>query len=711
MTPSRALGRAAAAFAFLFAGQAFADDGSDAGGPALFASAYFTQYNPVTAADMVARVPGFELRDGEERRGFGGSAGNLLINGERPSSKAAASELLKRIPASDVIRIELMSGSSAGSEIRGQGQIVNVVLKPSDSRSRASTTLVAGVRHIQYSNRIGWTVQASRSQALSPRAELNMDVQFPNILGRVVNRETLADAASVETGARYQAAQSQNIGAQASANLRWRPTSADAVNFNIQVVPTLNTTDIVLYDAAASGGLRSLLVGRSDYFANYTSEAGADWEHRLSPATSVKLVTLISQSHVAQKDRFDIFPVNQVPSTRRQNRSALSGERIARLKVKWAPGSGHVLEFGAEGAFNFRDTELEVTSQAQGAAPVRLPVAVANARVEEKRAEAFVSDAWQVSPQLSLEAGLNIEASRISQTGDQAKTRSFKYVKPRVSLTYGLGSRQTLRFSLLRDVAQLDFAEFSTGVDFVNASTIQGNPDLVPESAWKSRLEWDMRLDRRVALTLAGFFDRVDDVHDLVDIGGFDAFGNIGRGSRQGVEVRGSTPLDRLGLANTELRVAGLVQRTRVTDPVTGEKRAFSIPLERQGTAGGAPVLNAGSKAWAYHVSLRQNLPDLQAAWGANLVQWASRTEYRRAETLHYERQLPRLDLFVETTRIRPVTVRLYVNNLLVASETRTRTFYQGSRREGVVDRLERREALGGPEGSRAFGLLVSGRF
>ena len=106
-----------------------------------FAAGFFTQYNPTTAADMVARVPGFDLQDGAERRGFAASSGNLLINGERPSSKAVPSEILKRIPAGAVVRIELLSGSDAGSDIRGQSQIVKVVVDPSSAQMLTGATL------------------------------------------------------------------------------------------------------------------------------------------------------------------------------------------------------------------------------------------------------------------------------------------------------------------------------------------------------------------------------------------------------------------------------------------------------------------------------------------------------------------------------------------------------------------------------------------
>ncbi|HOY78443.1 MAG TPA: Plug domain-containing protein, partial [Hyphomonadaceae bacterium] len=94
-----------------------------------FDAAFFKQYNPITAADIVSRVPGFVIADGEVVRGFAASAGNVLVNGERPSSKVLLSEQLKRITADSVLKVELISGSSSNVDVRGQTQLVNVVLK------------------------------------------------------------------------------------------------------------------------------------------------------------------------------------------------------------------------------------------------------------------------------------------------------------------------------------------------------------------------------------------------------------------------------------------------------------------------------------------------------------------------------------------------------------------------------------------------------
>lgn len=40
---------------------------------------FFVTYAPVTALDMVKRIPGFSINEGEDRRGFGENAGNVLM--------------------------------------------------------------------------------------------------------------------------------------------------------------------------------------------------------------------------------------------------------------------------------------------------------------------------------------------------------------------------------------------------------------------------------------------------------------------------------------------------------------------------------------------------------------------------------------------------------------------------------------------------------
>src|SRR5687767_9264891 len=68
-------------------------------------AAFFGQFAPSTALDIVRRIPGFSLELGNsDTRGFAGAAGNVVINGARPSSKAESLEsTLAKIPASSVV--------------------------------------------------------------------------------------------------------------------------------------------------------------------------------------------------------------------------------------------------------------------------------------------------------------------------------------------------------------------------------------------------------------------------------------------------------------------------------------------------------------------------------------------------------------------------------------------------------------------------------
>ena len=97
---------------------------------AVFTAADFSQYAPLNARDMVERIPGFRLsdsRDQDESRGLGQATENVLINGQRVSSKSAsAADVLSRIPADTVELIEVLDG--AALDIPGlSGLVVNVV--------------------------------------------------------------------------------------------------------------------------------------------------------------------------------------------------------------------------------------------------------------------------------------------------------------------------------------------------------------------------------------------------------------------------------------------------------------------------------------------------------------------------------------------------------------------------------------------------------
>ena len=116
---------------------------------------YFAQWSPVTAQDMIDRIPGL-TEGGSSRGGFsgrssggfgggfsgfrGGSRGGrgfgngnrgseILINGKRTAGKNnSTGTQLARITSDQVDYIEIIRGTSGELDVRGSGQVVNVVL-------------------------------------------------------------------------------------------------------------------------------------------------------------------------------------------------------------------------------------------------------------------------------------------------------------------------------------------------------------------------------------------------------------------------------------------------------------------------------------------------------------------------------------------------------------------------------------------------------
>ncbi|HAU21737.1 MAG TPA: hypothetical protein DCS24_03925 [Erythrobacter sp.] len=83
----------------------------------IFTPADFVQFTPRNAFDMLEQVPGLQIKRGDDvARGLGQADENVLINGRRLSSKSdGVREQLGRIPAGNVLRIEIVEGATAGS--------------------------------------------------------------------------------------------------------------------------------------------------------------------------------------------------------------------------------------------------------------------------------------------------------------------------------------------------------------------------------------------------------------------------------------------------------------------------------------------------------------------------------------------------------------------------------------------------------------------
>src|SRR4051794_9779078 len=99
-----------------------------ASGRVVYEAGFYAQFAPRTALDMVNQTPGFTLNAGNDQRGFSGAIGNVLIDGERLGAKSQSLEdVLLRVPASEVLRIEIRRGAEVAGDASNASVLANVV--------------------------------------------------------------------------------------------------------------------------------------------------------------------------------------------------------------------------------------------------------------------------------------------------------------------------------------------------------------------------------------------------------------------------------------------------------------------------------------------------------------------------------------------------------------------------------------------------------
>jgi hypothetical protein len=418
--------------------------------------------------------------------------------------------------------------------------------------------------------------------------------------------------------------------------------------------------------------------------SGWWASATATLDHDFSETLASQTVLLVSrEASDNEPETFTVFdPVNVTDQVVVDFND--EGEETAlRQSFNWTLNAQHSLEFGAEVAFNAIDNDLAVSELAGGAlVPVDIPVA--STRVEERRAELSTRHVWGLSDRLSLESGLRYEFSEISQTGDAEQERSFSYLKPAVSLTWRPTDERRWRVALERNVDQLQFGKFASSVDLTSDQVDVGNPDYRPQTDWTLEAEVEQRFGEDASATLTLGRVWVQDLDDFIvvttpegDV--FDAPGNIGDGTLDRITLEWTSPLDRLGLSNATLD--GFVEwyNTNVTDPVSGLDRAWS-----------------GIREWELRFDFRQTFPERQMAWGWDYFWLSDGAVYRAREFRELTFPKGDFDLYVETTRWFDLTTRLGADFVFNSPEEVRRTFFDGSRADGVVSRIRETEARQG---------------
>lgn len=646
-------------------------------GVLIYEPAFFSQAQPVTALDMVSRVPGFVLDDGGDARGFGGVAGNVLIDGERPSTKSESLQtILLRIPAAGVARLELIRGATAGLDLAGQPVVVNVVRSQDKTwdavvtqETRFFDTAVRPNGRVTGSWRTGPNTYNGELFFYSEERTVDAVEQRFTPLGELARTE-------------IEPVTQPYWEASALAGWRRKLDNGGAVSgrFTGRGYLYKEFSDLEILDPAGALTERQFSAYREQ---DRRAEISFDYETPLSEKTQFKLVALQSLARNQGSSGFE-EQIGAPDFARSLFRfETLSGESVIRGAFTLKPIEKWVIETGLEGAYNFLESDvgLEVGDET-GLIPQPLPSS--DVRVAEGRGEAFGKATITLSPQLTLETGLRVEASTIRQSGDTKLARFFVFPKPRTLLTWSPVKGRQFRFRAEREVGQLDFDDFVTSTSLIDDLVDAGNPELEPDRTWAFDVAYEQRWGEKGSATLTLGYDDLQAVADLLPVlGQFDAPGNIGAGRRYRAALEANIPLDFLGLRGAVLEPEISWRGSQVTDPTTGQDRRLT-----------------DERNYDLEVEYRHDLEKLRSTFNFFIFYGGRREAFRIVEE-QTRTFSPYAEVSYEYKGIRNTSIRLAVSNLLNEKFTRERLIFPGPRNLNEPNRFDLRVAKEG-----MFGLV-----
>ena len=634
----------AAALAMAFAPQALAQDAQGDGsagasatdqGILIFTPDFFADQNPNTALDMVQRVPGFSVSDGDGGRGFEGAVGNILINGARPASKNdSGSSVLSRTLVAQVQRIELIRGGAPGIDMQGYSVVVNVILKNESSRQtviNANATFFDGGTDV-YGGSYQFTARdGDRTWGFTLSDGIGMSDS--NGIGPATRRA--ADGTLLRQEDFYNDAYGGGSGIRGN-------YAAPLLGGKVDLTARYGVNDFHSFEQLTGTG-----TFRESRFDNdgTSGEFGAVYTRPLGARLSMETRFIHEFSDFDSVSTYNADMGGGPEPEQRFQSTGEASETIARSLVRFERSEALTFEGGGEIAYNRLDTEQAFSV---GGTPVVLPSA--SVVVEETRGELFGKSTWRVSPTLSLESGLRLESSTISQSGDTENEKSFFFAKPRVQLSWTPMADTQVRARFEREVGQLDFGDFAASAELDSQNVLGGNADLEPEDRWISEVTFERRFWGDGIVSIGLRHDEIGNVIDRIPLaGGLSAVGNIGDGTLDQLSVNIIIPTDKAGISGGQFRFRNDWNSTEVTDPTTGEKRPISGVRARQPVISFAQDITTWrvnwSVAWIPVLGQATYDPDQTFAWkGSDYFELAA--EYKPTDSLSIRAQVNLWDNF-----------------------------------------------------------------
>lgn len=606
---------------------------------------------------MIRRLPGFELIDvDDEVRGFTGSRGNVLFDGRPPAGKQESLEqILRRIPASRVLRIELIRGGTGGAATGGYDLVANVIRERGGSTSASALAGATAAPHIGV--RPDARLELSREwddRRFDGALAMETEVDDDSGSGEIVERE--AGGALIERVGRDE----REIQRRLSADGEFKtPLGASEMVANFSLLREKTREKI-----RSEEGDESEFADERERL--WSGEGGAQFQ---TPIGNGTLETVFVQ-------RIGRLKADAIEEDESFNEKTRTSESIGRTEYR-REGERLQTFVSVEGAINRLSSDASLVVDG-----TQVPLSGSDVNVSERRAEGALGGIWKPNGSTTVEPSIRGEYSNIRSTGDSQQDDSFLFLKPRLRVAWD-GGKNLLRATVEREVAQLDFNDFVATASLDRDEVSAGATSLRPPSTWSVSASYERRILGDGSLTLTLRREWISDVLDrvMVESDGelFDAVGNIGDGTRRIAQAEWTVPLDRLGVPGMQFRGNLTWLKGRVTDPVTGERRSISEDKPFEG-----------------ELRLTHDLPGGRWSWGAD-AELAHHERQFRFDELRKESKATSVGAYLEFRPRSDWRLRFEAENFTSYRLKEVREEFDGPRSEAPLDSTETRKLKTSP--------------
>lgn len=662
---------------------------ADADSTVVYEAEFFDQYNPITASDMLDRIPGVNVGGGGpgggNNRGLG-TGGNLLINGQRIAGKDnSPRDQLDRITADEVQRIEIIRDTTGALNVRGASEVVNIILVAVPSRSSTTVEVVQRLNHddtYEVGGSVAWSQQIGNFQAL-----VNFEAR-PNYENRD-NREIRITP------------DGELLGTLFETNIRDQDEHTFSTNMSYSTGPHRMQLNALISEADHPRPIRRDFVDFTDSGPvesiqeekNQNEESnweiGGDYEYNFADGSRLAVLFVLNDEiRNTVRERFEADPADE-PLTKNLfiDSRRETTEFIVQTNYNFSLNDSQSLRIGLERANNQLDSSLligssfgtEPPSEAFGGLSPLPSISNAGTHVEEIRYEGFAFHNWSINDQASLESSVVYETSEISQSGVVNKKRDFQFWRPSFDFRYNFADNFRFRGTVQRNVSQLSFSSFAatTNEEDRDRNALAGNPELAPETSWNYEGELEYRLPNDAGVLSSSIFyndidNKIGRINATVDPDEpLSATGNVGPAWQAGWFMRASVRLNQFNLPNAIVSARLGLFDSEILDPFINQK------------------VRTGGRGFG-NLEFRHDITELGLSYGLDYRHsiWGGYYDINIVTRTRNDRQRS-LDLFVQKVWFDDWTFRLESDNTLDASECRYRERYDGTTIDGVVELIQ----------------------